>query len=313
MAKTISTEKAKKSALTEAIDAFLQHLVIEKQLSSHTVNGYRRDLIKLASFSEQYSLAHPKDLHTSHIRQCVALFNRQGLSSKSLQRWLSAVRSFYHFCSKKNLCEHNPANGVRAPKGQRKLPTTLDPDAMESLINLEGNDFFAIRDRCILELMYSCGLRLSELVNLDIQNLSSDYHQVTTVGKGSKERIIPIGKHAKQALKEWINTRNQYNEYNQNALFISKKGGRITGRAIQARFKRLGLQQGLDQPLHPHMIRHSFASHLLESSGDLRAVQELLGHANISTTQIYTHLDFQHLAKIYDQSHPRAQKKQTED
>lgn len=295
--------------LDKAIDDFLRHLSVEHQVSAHTAAAYRRDLSKLSQYGEQQSLGDARALQPHHLRHCLSQLHRAGLSSRSLQRWLSACRSFFNFALGKNWMDKDPSAGIQAPKGERLLPKTLDVDQVGQLLEVTGDEFIDVRDRTMLELMYSCGLRLSEMVSLDTEAVDLADGELRVTGKGSKARVLPIGQFAVKALRAWLPVRQDHLRPDERALFISKRGTRLQARSVQKRFARAGITQGLDTPLHPHMLRHSFASHMLESSGDLRAVQELLGHANISTTQIYTHLDFQHLAKIYDSAHPRAHRK----
>ncbi len=240
------------------------------------------------------------------MRAYVAARHRKGLGGRSLQRELSAVRSFFNYLHREGEIKNNPVIGVSAPKTSRKLPTPLDVDEMAQLLNVSRDTPMAVRDWAMMELMYSAGLRLAELVSLNIDSIDLADNSVPVSGKGSKTRIVPIGRFAKESLKQWLKERGQKANPDETALFISSRGTRISTRAVQQRMKQWGITQGIDSPVHPHRLRHSFASHLLESSGDLRAVQELLGHADISTTQIYTHIDFQHLAKVYDAAHPRA-------
>lgn len=296
----------------DQIQRFLDDLKITRQLSPHTLSNYQRDLNKFAHYCGQQKIETVEQVRNGDVRQWVAQMHRQGLGGKSLQRALSALRSFYKF-SNHSGTKHNPALGVQAPKSSKTLPKALDADTMQRLLSLEGDDWLTIRDQAILELFYSSGLRLSELVNLNLCNLDLRDSTVTVTGKGNKTRQLPIGSYAIKALSNWLKQRNiaqSENNKKNDAVFITQKGNRLGQRAVQARLKKYSVQQGLGQNVHPHMLRHSFASHMLESSGDLRAVQELLGHANISTTQVYTHLDFQHLAKVYDKAHPRAQRKQ---
>lgn len=294
------------ATLAQAIERYLEHLKVVRQYSEHTHSGYRRDLLRLQAFVQvdeapQTTLV---DVKQHHIRQCLGQLHRSRLGPRSLQRWLSAVRSFLTFCCRQGYIKSDPSTGIRAPKAPKVLPRTLDADQASQFVEVPGNDFLSLRDRAMLELFYSSGLRLSELVNLDWAQLDLSSAQVRVQGKGNKTRILPVGKPALAALQHWRQASSAA-----DAVFVSQKGQRLHPRSVQLRMQKLGVTQGLDQPVHPHMLRHSFASHLLESSGDLRAVQELLGHANLSTTQIYTHLDFQHLAKVYDQAHPRAQQK----
>ena len=289
--------------------AFLQHLSQERRLSAHTVSAYRRDLESLMKFCDHNEIRLWTGLDSQHVRTFAAFCHRQGLGPRSIQRRLSAVRSFYKYLIRENLASGNPAQDVSAPKAARRLPKTLDADQMTRLVEISGDDPQVIRDRAIMELLYSSGLRLAELIALKIHDADLADRTVRVTGKGNKTRIVPVGRHALAAIAAWLKHRPGLAKTDENALFVGSRGGRISPRTVQARIKRWATIQGLDLQVSPHMFRHSFATHVLESSGDLRAVQELLGHANISTTQIYTHLDFQHLARIYDQAHPRARKR----
>ncbi len=291
------------------ITRFLESLRVERRLSPHTLSGYRRDLTRLDAFCAAEDIARWNRLTAHHIRALVAAEHRRGLDGRSLQRLLSALRSFFEYLIARQEMTHNPAVGIRAPKSPRRLPVTLDVDQMNRLLELPGDGPLVTRDRAIMELFYSSGLRLSELVNLDLVDLDLEDATVRVTGKGNKTRVVPVGRHARTALKAWIDERLAIPGPDARALFVGRGGRRLSPRAIQARLRAWARRQGLDLDLHPHMLRHSFASHLLESSGDLRAVQELLGHADISTTQIYTHLDFQHLAQVYDAAHPRARRR----
>ena len=276
-------------------------------MSPHTLEAYRRDLNKVLAFCAKESIASWAALDIQRLRQLVSRLHQQGQSSRSIARLLSAVRGLYHYLNREGLCDHDPANGLAPPKGERRLPKTLDTDRALQL--LEGgveDDFLALRDHAILELFYSSGLRLSELTGLNLEQMDLADGLVQVLGKGSKTRVLPVGRKAREALQAWLPLRLLANPED-DAVFISQKGRRLGPRAIQLRVKGAG-ERELGQNLHPHMLRHSFASHLLESSQDLRAVQELLGHADIKTTQIYTHLDFQHLASVYDSAHPRAKR-----
>lgn len=292
----------------EPVARFLHYLAREKNLSSHTLAAYERDLTKLQTWclDQSVDLA---DLSVHHIRRALAQLHRQGLTGKSLRRWLSALRSFFAFCIRQTWLKHDPSAGISAPKVDKKLPNTLDVDEVGKLLSFNNENATSARDRALLELTYSSGLRLAELASLNLQDLDLSDATVTVLGKGRKTRILPIGRLALAAIKQWLKERALLVGQDQPALFVSNRGSRISHRRIQQLFLAYSQQQSLDKAVHPHMLRHSFASHILESSGDLRAVQELLGHANIATTQIYTHLDFQHLAKVYDQAHPRAQAK----
>lgn len=293
------------------LEAYCTHLRSERQVSPHTLLAYRRDLDKVLAYCEKQQLASWVDLDVQHLRSLVARQHQQGQSSRSLARLLSAVRGFYYYLNREGVCEHDPANGLSPPKGERRLPKTLDTDrALQLLDGAIEDDFLARRDQAILELFYSSGLRLSELTGLNMEQLDLSEGLVQVLGKGSKTRVLPVGKKAREALQAWMDLRVLANPQD-DAVFISQQGRRLGPRAIQKRVKTVG-ERELGQNLHPHMLRHSFASHLLESSQDLRAVQELLGHADIKTTQIYTHLDFQHLATVYDSAHPRAKRKGSE-
>lgn len=294
----------------QTIDAFLQYLAQEKRMSPHTVSNYQRDLKQLVVFCDSLELVAWQAINSSHIRQFISQLHRQGLASRSIQRSLSAIRSFYRYLIREDLADNNPAQAVQAPKGEKRLPSTLDVDQMTGLLEGTQQDtMIGSRDRAMMELFYSSGLRLAELQGLDLRDVDFGAELVHVLGKGNKQRIVPIGTQAIKALQHWLSTRDELGFYEQPALFISKQGRRLGVRSIQKRLSYWGKRQGISDKVHPHRLRHAFASHMLEASGDLRAVQELLGHADISTTQIYTHVDFQHLAKVYDDAHPRAKKK----
>ncbi len=293
----------------EWIEEFLAHLETERRLSPHTISNYRRDLSGVVEYCELAALSNWESLDAQHVRSWVAKRHRQGIGGRSLARALSALRSFLQYLMRENHLKVNVAKGIRAPKSARKLPEPLDADEMARLLAVSDDSPLAIRDLAMLELMYSSGLRLAELVSLNLGDVDLADGSVPVTGKGDKARIVPVGRYANDALQRWLKTRVALANEDELALFVSKQGKRITPRAVQQRFRQWGIKQGLDSRVHPHKLRHAFASHLLESSGDLRAVQELLGHADISTTQIYTHLDFQHLADVYDKAHPRARKK----
>lgn len=296
------------SMFSGELTSFITYLTSEKQLSPHTQTNYKRDLEKFADYCAANSLTELKHIKAQHIRQMVASFHRKGLGGKSLSRWLSAMRSFFEFAIRHGWASNNPADAIQAPKSPKKLPKTLDVDQAAQFVAIDGDSTLALRDRALFELMYSSGLRLAEVAGLDILDVDLQDALVTVTGKGNKTRILPIGREAIAALKAWLPQRSTLLKANESALFITQRGTRMTHRAVQLRMQQLSIRQGMDTPVHPHMLRHSFASHMLESSSDLRLVQEMLGHANISTTQIYTHLDFQHLAKVYDSAHPRAQR-----
>ena len=291
------------------IDRFVGHLRYERQLSPLTWRHYRREIEALRGYCDEQSLSRWADLDSEHLRSFTAAGYRRGLSARSLQRRLSAMRTFFRYLRREKHLKSNPAEDVRAPKSGKRLPGNLDADRMAKLLDIRGEGPLVTRDRAILELLYSSGLRLAELTGLDIGHLDLQDALVRVRGKGSKDRIVPVGRYALEALSAWLRERPLLATPDETALFVSRAGGRLSGRSVQARIDYWAKRQGIDTKVHPHLFRHSFASHLLESSHDLRGVQELLGHANISTTQVYTHLDFQHLAQIYDQTHPRARLK----
>ena len=288
---------------------FRQYLAKERRLSAHTDSNYSRDLAALTRFCAQEGIADWPDLEHAQVRLFAARSHAGGLAPRSVQRRLSAVRSFLNFLIREGVLKHNCAVDVRAPKGQRRLPVTLDADTMARLLEIPAAEPLAVRDRAIMELLYSSGLRLAELVGLNLPDLNPADRTVRVLGKGSKTRVVPVGSKALAALADWLKARRDLVRDGNAAVFVGSTGRRLGARAIQKRVEYWALRQGLPMHVHPHLFRHSFASHLLESSGQLRAVQELLGHADIATTQVYTHLDFQHLARIYDASHPRARRK----
>ena len=295
----------------QEVECFLRYLANEKRLSPHTVISYQRDLKKLIDFCQCHALTAWHLLKSSHIRQFIVTLHRQGLKGKSIQRSLSAVRSFYQFLIREQVVKDNPAQGIRAPKPDKRLPLTLDVDQMSRLLGISVKDkLAAIRDQAMMELFYSSGLRLAELASLNLSDI--DFHSrlvCVKKGKGGRDRMAPIGRQAIHALQLWLDKRASLGFFDETALFISRQGRRLGMRSIQKRLNYWGKKQGISDTVHPHRLRHAFASHMLESSGDLRAVQELMGHADMATTQIYTHVDFQHLASVYDASHPRARKK----
>lgn len=292
------------------LDRFDGHLCAERNLSARTRQSYRRDLFRFGEFLSQWTGVDFGRLDASHVRAFVAWRHRRGVSGRTIQRELSALRTFFGYLLREGRTGVNPATGVGAPKSARKLPTVLDADQVAGLLDFEDESPLAVRDGAMLELVYSSGLRLSELVGVNLGDVDLDEGLIVVTGKGRKRRIVPLGKQARAAIERWLGERPALAKASARALFVSARGDRLTPRAVQSRFERWARLKGMDARLHPHLLRHSFASHLLESSGDLRAVQELLGHADISTTQVYTHLDFQHLAKVYDKAHPRARKRQ---
>lgn len=287
-------------------DDYLAYLAHERGLSPLTRENYARDIGILLKLADPAPLA---KLLPAHIRRFVATLHGKGLSGKSIARILSSWRGFFDFLVRRHGLEANPCVGMRAPKSPKSLPQALSPEQAARLVQIEGDDELTVRDRAICELFYSSGLRLAELVGLNVSGLDLADATVTVTGKGAKTRIVPVGSLAVAAVRAWLAQRASLAQPDEPALFVGKQGRRLTPRAVQYRLKVWALRQGIAGNVHPHTLRHSFATHVLQSSGDLRAVQEMLGHANISTTQVYTHLDFQHLAKVYDQAHPRARKK----
>jgi integrase/recombinase XerC len=299
------------AAAVEQLQRFLAHLSLERRLSPHTAPAYRRDLGALAAWCDVQGIDAWTQLDHGHVRAFSARSHAGGLGPRSIQRRLSAVRSFFQYLQREGLSTHNPAVDVRAPKAPRRLPRALDADQMTQLLERPAEGVLPGRDQAIMELLYSSGLRLAELVSLDLDALDLADRTVRVTGKGRKTRIVPVGSKAVTSLKRWLKERTTLARPGENAVFVGRRGTRLGARAIQQRLAQIARTQALPVRLHPHLFRHSFATHLLESSQDLRGVQELLGHADISTTQVYTHLDFQHLAGVYDQAHPRARRKRT--
>ena len=282
---------------------YLDHLAHERRLSAHTLTGYRRDLEALLERAADTPLG---KLQIHDIRRFAAQLHGKGLGPRSIARMLSAWRGFYRYLARDHGYSDNPCVGIRAPKAVKRLPHALSPDEANRLLDVEAETSLAVRDKAIFELFYSSGLRLSELTGLSPGDVNYAEGTIRVTGKGAKTRIVPVGTHALEALGAWLETRANIPRHDAGALFVNRLGRRLTPRSVQQRLKTWALKQGLATHVHPHVLRHSFASHVLQSSGDLRAVQEMLGHASISTTQVYTHLDFQHLAKVYDAAHPRA-------
>jgi integrase/recombinase XerC len=292
--------------------AFLQRLKTERRLSPHTVSAYQHDLSALLDFCEREQVASFIALDSFSIRRFAAEGHRRGLGARSVARRLSAVRTFLNYLIETGVLKNNVGVHVQAPKAPRRLPATLDADQVASLLAISGDEPLTLRDRAILELFYSSGLRLAELVGLNLGDVDAADRTVRVLGKGSKTRVVPVGRHALTALKDWLHVRGELAGAGELALFVSRRGERVSRRSVQQRVNEWARRQGTPVGVHPHMLRHSFATHVLESSGNLRAVQEMLGHASLSTTQIYTHLDFQHLAHAYDQAHPRARRRPAE-
>jgi len=288
---------------------FFTHLASERRMSGHTLSGYRLDLVTLQSYCDKYGIESWSGLDSQHVRSYAAGEYRRGIGARSIQRRLSATRTFLNFLIREGELKNNPAIGIQAPKAGKRLPSTLDVDQMQKLLEFRADASLDKRDKAIMELFYSSGLRLAELLNLQLGDLDIADRTVRVVGKGNKTRIVPVGRFAIESIQQWLKERALLANSGVMLLFVGRDGNALQPRAVQHRIANWAKKQGLGVHLHPHMFRHSFATHLLESSQDLRGVQELLGHANISTTQVYTHLDFQHLAKIYDAAHPRAKRK----
>ncbi|MGB2131495.1 MAG: tyrosine recombinase XerC [Marinobacterium sp.] len=288
---------------------FLHYLRVERQLSPHTLTNYQRDLERLQQLLSEHQLPDWAELDEAALRYAIGQLHADGLSGRSLQRLLSATRALYRFLAREGWMQRNPALSVQAPKASRRLPQTLDTEQVGALLEVQGDEPLDIRDRAMMELIYSSGLRVSELVGIDMRDIDLAEGALTVLGKGNKTRLLPVGRLAVEAIRAWLPIRGTLANPDETALFVGTRGCRLTTRAVEQRLRRRGEEQGTQGRVYPHRLRHSFASHMLESSGDLRAVQELLGHANISTTQIYTHLDFQHLMEVYEQAHPRARQK----
>jgi integrase/recombinase XerC len=290
------------------IQQFIDYLKYEKQLAKNTQKSYSRDINNAYHFFSQSNILSWGELDNQHIRSYIGHRREHSLSGASIARELSALRRFFDYLLRQKQITKNPAKGISAPKTPRKLPPTPAIEQIEQLLSNTDNGPLLIRDQAMFELFYSCGLRLSELTGLNMLDIQLDEAMLRVLGKGNKQRDIPIGSFAIKALQQWLDCRHRLVTSNELSVFVSQRGTRISQRMVEYRLKKWATEKGLSIHLHPHMLRHAFASHMLESSGDLRAVQELLGHADISTTQIYTHLDFQHLANVYDQAHPRAKK-----
>jgi len=290
---------------------FLAHLRNERNLSVHTIKAYRRDLECLRDYCDQSELPSWTDLRVHNLRRYAARSFAGGLSPRSIQRRLSGARSFMDYLVREGVRKSNPVVEVSAPNAPKRLPDALDPEQMARLLDIKGDSLLDVRDRAIMELLYSSGLRLAELVGLNLGDIAAD-GTVRVTGKGSKERIVPVGSFALRAVADWQKQRVELADQEEEGLFVGRRGARISPRTVQAMVRRRAAESGLPKRVYPHLFRHSFATHMLESSGNLRGVQEMLGHADISTTQVYTHLDFQHLAQIYDKAHPRARRQDKE-
>lgn len=306
----VTSPEAGQQATQQHFQRYLRYLKDERRYSLATLDSYQRDLQQFFEFIKAVNVHDCCDVDSLHVRNFAGSRRRRGVSARSLHRSLSAIRGFYTYLQREQLVENNPVADITGPSIQKKLPNLLDVDEINRLLNEGPQNPLKLRDVAMTELMYSSGLRLAEMVNLNLDAIDLQQAQVQVLGKGNKMRYLPIGTNACKALKRWLEARPNIASENELAVFVNNRGKRLSPRAVQQRMAQLGREQGIDKHVHPHMLRHSFASHLLESSGDLRAVQEMLGHADISTTQVYTHLDFQHLAQVYDQAHPRAKKSQ---
>jgi integrase/recombinase XerC len=294
------------SFILNDIKEYLVFVSQVKNLSENTTKSYERDLKKLDSFLVDLNVSGYSEISSETCSAWIGNLYSQNNNPRSIQRHLSSAKGFFRFLKKNNLIKSSPFELVTAPKSSSNLPDVLSPEDVEQLLNFKPSNMIEIRDMAIVELMYSSGLRVSETVNINLNDFEENKSFLRVLGKGSKTRLVPIGRYAVNAINEWLKEREKILN-NTDALFLNSKGTRLTVRSVQLRLKKMAIKQGLP-PIHPHMLRHSFATHMLESSGDLRTIQELLGHSSLSTTQIYTKLDYQHLAKIYDQSHPRAKK-----
>ena len=297
------------SSLLPDIQHYLSHIASQRGLSPITVNNYQRNLTEFVDLLTTAEIKTWQQLDTHQVRLLAKKLHQKGIKARSIATKLSALRSFLEYLVKNDQLTFNPAKGVSAPKLDKPLPKNINVDDMDQLLNIEDDDPLAIRDHCMMELMYSSGLRLSELVGINLQDIKLSEKEIMVTGKGSKQRLLPITQSAVEAIKKWLKIRVEFIIPGENALFLSKQKKRISARSVQMRMEKWGLQQSLPSHVNPHKLRHSFATHILESSGNLRAVQTLLGHADLSTTQVYTHLDFQHLAEVYDKAHPRAKRK----
>jgi integrase/recombinase XerC len=288
---------------------YLSHIASQRGLSPVTVNNYQRHLNEFIDLLSEKQIKNWQALDTHQVRLLAKQLHQNGIKARSIATKLSALRSFLDYLVKNDRLTFNPAKGVSAPKLDKPLPKNISVDDMDQLLNIDGDDPLTIRDHCMMELMYSSGLRLSELIGINLRDIKLSEKEIMVTGKGSKQRLLPITKTAVEALSLWLKIRPDYAEAGETALFLSQQKKRISARSVQMRMEKWGLEQALPSHVNPHKLRHSFATHMLESSGNLRAVQTLLGHADLATTQIYTHLDFQHLAEVYDKAHPRAKRK----
>jgi integrase/recombinase XerC len=294
------------SAPPTALQDWIAHLANERRLAALTLSAYRRDADALLALAGGRA---PASLTAQDIRRFIATLHGKGLAPKSLSRMLSSWRGLFEFLARRGEAASNPCTGIRAPRAEKRLPEALSPDEAVRLVQFTDTSDAGLRDRALFELAYSCGLRVSELTGLDLGAVDLKAGEVRVTGKGAKTRIVPVGRHAVEAVRAWLVARKPLAAPDEKALFLGARGKRLGPREVQRRIKLRAAAVGIDTSVHPHMLRHSFASHVLQSSGDLRAVQEMLGHASIASTQVYTHLDFQHLAKTYDAAHPRAKRR----
>ena len=297
------------SELDSSVKQYLNHIASQRGLSAITIKNYQRNLDEFITLLENKNISDWKKLESHHVRLMVKDLHQTGIKARSIATKLSALRSFLTYLVQEDVLTFNPAKGVAAPKLDKPLPKNISVDEVFQLLAIDEDDPLSVRDQCMMELMYSSGLRLSELVGINLGDLKLRELEVMVTGKGSKQRLLPITKRAAESLKKWLKIRPEFCVSGEVALFVSKQKRRISARNVQDRMDKWGLKQALPSHLNPHKLRHSFATHMLESSGNLRAVQTLLGHADLSTTQVYTHLDFQHLAEVYDSAHPRAKRK----
>ena len=296
----------KKFFIDNFIDDYFSFLKDVKNLSENSLKSYRRDILKFRNFLESNNIVKLNNVSEEICSSWIGSLYSMNIGARSIQRHLSSVKGFFKYLQKNHLINQSPFELISGPKTEKKLPESLTPEQINRLLDFKPSSLIEIRDLAIIELMYSSGLRVSETVNVDIQDFEENKDFLRVIGKGSKTRLVPLGRFAISAINNWLEERKKITS-DDGALFINKAGGRLTTRSVQLRLKKLAVKQGLP-PINPHMLRHSFATHMLESSGDLRSIQELLGHSSLSTTQIYTNLDYQHLVKIYDKSHPRAKK-----
>ena len=294
--------------MQNALQKYWTYLKIECQVSPHTLSNYQRQLVRIVEILQHAGIQQWQQVTPSVVRFVIAQSHKDGLHEKSLALRLSALRRFLSYLVQLGELKVNPATGISAPKQAKHLPKNIDTEQVQQLLANDSKEPIDIRDRAIIELLYSSGLRLSELQGLNLNSINIRVREVRVIGKGNKERVVPLGRYASHAIQQWLKVRLLFNPKDE-ALFVSQLGNRMSHRAIQMRLETWGIRQGLNSHLNPHKLRHSFATHMLEASSDLRAVQELLGHSNLSTTQIYTHLNFQHLAEVYDSAHPRAKRK----